>query len=307
MSVTNCCDSVNREWPRSSGRAAHSLVCAHSQLARAAVSKSIQIAFNSEDMWDETQAVPKTHDQGADSIPTLHQLLLLKRYGGDDESDSELDVQEFVEEDQKIVELLVASSLLNLNASAWLRANMNIKNILLESSPNPDRRWKPLVACSLETIDIQDEVHDAILSFGLLLMEIEGKKVARPRAAENDWETGLPSKDSMLRRIIEEWNRSVSDGYRKIATACLRFRELSVRLYDPGLTQDIGQSAAIYKYILAPLHKLATQQHSKISPIFTNFPSSLQRASATRDYSLGRATSSPGLVLFDGFDIHDPT
>ncbi|KAL6900066.1 hypothetical protein GGI43DRAFT_406221 [Trichoderma evansii] len=302
--VANC-RFVDREWTRSSGRATHGLLCAHPELTRAS-SETLRIAFNGEDMWDETQSLPMLHSQGADSIPTLHELLLPKRYD-DDESGSELDKQEFVGEDQKIVELLVASSLLNLNASAWLRANINIKSILVESSPNLDRRWKPLVACSLEAINIEDEVQDAILSFGLLLMEMEGKKIARPKEADNDWETGLPSKDSMLRRIIEEWNRVVSDGYRHIATACLQFRELSARLYDPGLTQDMGQSAAIYKYILAPLHRLATQQHSKISPIFTNFPSSPQSTSATRNYPLRQATLSPTFVLFDGFDTHDPT
>lgn len=307
-SVTNHCNRADRQWPKSRSDVAHDLLCAHLQLTTAA-SKNIRIAFDSEDIWeDNAHDLLAVHDQDAESVCTLRDLLLPKMRRDDEDADeSEPDMEEFVEEDRKIVELLVASSLLNLNGSGWLRTDMNIESILLESSPSLSWRWKPLVACSLKAIGVRDEVHDAILSFGLLLMEMEGKKPARPKAVDTDWETGLPSKDSMLKRIIEEWNRSVGDGYRHIATACLLFRELSERLYDPGVTEEMGQIAAIYKYILAPLHKLITQQHSKISFMFTNFPSSLQSTLVTKSSPPGQAASSPGLVLFDGCDEHDPT
>lgn len=258
-------------------------------------------------MWDdEAREVLMAHDQGADSSHTLSELMLPNKHD-DEDSGSELNMQGFVEEDEKIVELLVASSLLNLNASAWLRADLSIKSIRLESSPNSRRRWKPLVACSLKAIDTHDEIHDAILSFGLLLMEMEGKKTVRPQRMDKRWETGLTCKESMLRRTIESLNRVVSDGYRRIATACVRFKDLSARLHDPGLTQELRQRAAIYKYILAPLHRLAIHEHSRISPMFSDFPSSLRSTSGTQHGSLNQATSSPSLLLFDSVDTHDPT
>lgn len=281
--------------------------CTHSQLVSAT---SVHLAFDSEDIWDdEVRESLTAHDIDSDSPPTLLDLLLPKRDNGADEySDSEIDVQEFLEEDQKIVELLVASSLLNLNASAWLRADFNIKNILLLAAPAVNRRWKPHVECSLTLTDSQDEVHDAILSFGILLMEIEAKKLVRPKTVDRNWETGLPSKDTMLKRTIEEWNRAVGDRYRHVAMACLRFRELSARFYDPhpGLTQEMKNIAAIYKYILAPLYRVITTQYSKISTMFSSFPNSLHGSSTTRPHQLTHPVSSLALHLFDGSETHNP-
>jgi len=246
------------------------------------------------------------HNLDSDSLLSLRDLLLPSRADDDYESDSESEVPEFVEEDQKIVELLVASSLLNLNASAWLSADLTMKNILILATPALERRWKPHVTCSLKPADSENEVHDAILSFGLLLMEIEAKKLVRPKPVDQDWETGLTSKDSMLKRILEEWNRAVGDGYRHVATACLRFRELSARFYDPALTQDMKNIAAIYKYILAPLHRLITHQHSRISALFNGLPNSPQNYSITQSQHLGKPTSRLGLILFDGSGTHNP-
>ncbi|KFA48129.1 hypothetical protein S40293_10226 [Stachybotrys chartarum IBT 40293] len=298
---------VDQQRPRSSSSATHGLLRAHWQLARAG-SESITITFDGEEVWDdEVHGLLAADDQVTDSTRTLLEVLRPKPANDEDDSDPELDVQEFVEEDQKVVELLVASSLLNLNTSAWMRADMNIKTILLEHSPSRGRRWKPLVTCHLQSTAFDGNVHDAILSFGLLLMEMERKKTAKPKDTDMDWETGLPSKDSILKRIIEEWSRSVSDGYRHVATACLQFRELSAMLYDPALDPKMKQTAAIYKYILAPLHRLITQQHSKISRMFNEFPGALQSPEASRSSSLRLPIRSPGLVLFDGVDTHDPT
>lgn len=210
-----------------------------------------------------------------------------------------------MEEDQKIVEFLIACSLLNVNASVWLRSDLNIKNIFVLPTPGLDRRWKPHVACSLEPVDPKDEDYDVILSFGLLLMEIEAKRFARPKAVDKDWETDLYSKDSMLKRILQEWSREVGDGYIQVATACLRFRELSARFYDPTLTQNMKETAAIYRYILAPLYRIITQQHSKISALFRSFPSPLQSSSATQSRLRRQATSSSRWHLFDDFILHD--
>ncbi|KAI1330204.1 hypothetical protein F5Y16DRAFT_31262 [Xylariaceae sp. FL0255] len=270
-----------------------------------AKSQSVRIAFDSEDMWDdETHESSTGHNLDSGSLLSLRDLLRFN--GADDESDSESKVPEFVEEDKKIIELLVASSLLNLNASTWLSADLNIEKILVLATPALDRRWKPHFQCSLKPADPKDEVHDAILSFGLLLMEIEAKKPVRPKTVDQDWETGLTSKDIMLKRILVEWNRAVSDGYRHVATACLRFRELSAKFYNPAITQDMKSIAAVYKYILAPLHRLITTQHSRISALFNGLPNSLRNSSIAGYQHLDRPTSSPSLLLFDGSETYNP-
>ncbi|KAK8116357.1 hypothetical protein PG984_012859 [Apiospora sp. TS-2023a] len=276
---------------------------AQSQLKRAE-SETIHIAFNSEDMWyDEDHTLDTVHDTDLVSFHTIHDLLRpVSNHDNDDDDDSnsEPEVQKFVEEDQKIVELLVASSLLKLNASAWLGVELSINNVFLVPTSALHLRWKPHVTCSLESADCKEDTHDAILSFGLFLMEMEKKQAVRPKAADKDWETGRFSKDSMLKRIIKEWSRSVGDGYRDVAMACLRFRELSARFHDGGLSRDMYEIAAFYKYILAPLHRINIRQYSNISSMFGDFPDFLARPNV-------QSNPRPQLCLFDGSEKHDST
>lgn len=86
---------------------------------------------------------------------------------------------------------------------------------------------------------------------------MEAKRKALPTDEDKDWVTGLPSKDSMLKRVLTDWKRKLEDGYQQIGRACLLFRELAEKFYHPALAEDMKCTAAIYRYILVPLHQLS--------------------------------------------------
>ncbi|QKX64567.1 uncharacterized protein TRUGW13939_11742 [Talaromyces rugulosus] len=273
----------------------------------AANPKTMHLAFSNDHLSNGERFKPSIwQGPDLDSIPTLYDLLHPKRNDDDDTLTSKAD--SFVHEDQKFVEFLIAYSLLNLDASAWLGTDLDVQNIFILATPNLDRRWKPHVVCSLKNEVLSDKTYDVISSFGILLMEIEAKRSAGLGARNNGWETNLSPKDAMLNRIVQDWGREVDNRYINVATACLRFRELSETFYDPLLPERMNDIGTFYKYILAPLYRLVTQQHDKISLLcLRNFltpsmhPSSPGRASPTNPlhFYLTTATNTTIGVALD--------
>jgi hypothetical protein len=220
-------------------------------------------------------------------------------------------VNDFEPEDEKIIELLLASSLFHLNASHWLRSGLAIDQVMIYGSPqNHDllKRWRPYIACSLQNASETEEAeNEAVLSFGLLVMEMEAKRRIKPIAEDEDWETGLPSKDSMLKRALASWKRRLDSNYQQIGEACLNFCELVERFSHPSLKDDMKRTAAIYRYILSPLHQIITQRYCSTSILFKGFP---QAAKLSQLPSASLSQSGP-LIWFDDStpepSFHDAT
>jgi hypothetical protein len=265
-----------------------------------AVSRNIQIAFDDKGIWDD-----EGHRVAIESIfnpdaPTTLGELLLPRSGG--LPISTFETCEFEPEDHMIVELVLACSLFHLNTSHWLRSGWDMDNILILATPkaqNPLKRWRPHISCSLESSpSFQGNDNDHILSFGLLIMEMEAKRKALPTDEDKDWLTGLPSKDSMLKRVLKDWKRKLEDDYQKIGTACLLFRELAEKFYHPALADDMKRTAVIYRYILVPLYQLITRRYRSASLLFNGFPRLPESSSAPYLRPSQSRWGSP-LILFD--------
>lgn len=280
---------------------AEQMVCAQQQ--DQAAPRHICVAFDEEGIWDDEIRDGAAHNPVGD--PTLRELILRRRHNVNLE-DFELKAQE-----KRILELLVACSLLNLDTSHWIRLGLDMDKISVHVEKTASdllTRWKPHITCSLQTVDDEDDENSVVLSFGLLLMEMEANRAVEPTERDKDWDSrGGISQDSMLRRILEEWADDVEDDYKDIATSCLLFRQLAERFYDPLLTQDTKRTGAIYKYILAPLLRLVTRKFRKLPQLFSNIPKSAWSHSASINHSFGQPTSTSDLVLFDGCEVTLPT
>lgn len=276
------------------------LACAN--LKRLTTSQQMHIAFNQDAIWDdENHDTEASHLSESVTDPTLHELLLPRCHN------SNSDVAEFEQRDRRVVELLIAYSLLNLDNSRWVKLGLTVDTVSLRVTEtlNSLERWKPHVSCSLASLDGKDDENVAVLSFGLLLMEMEAKRLAEPKEEDAEWGSDRPSRDSMLKRVLEEWTGYVEDGYKDIATACLLFRQLSEKFYDPSLTQEKRRAAAMYRYILAPLYRLVTSGFRAASELFGELPRSAPSPSIPAPRT-GQLASSSGLELFDGKEMTTP-
>ena len=216
----------------------------------------------------------------------------------------------FEQRDRRVAEILIAYSLLNLDRSQWLKLGLSVDTVSLRLAGCQTSldRWKPHVSCSLVTTDDDEDENAAVLSFGLLLMEMQAERRAEyDSRKDKDWETDKPSKHIMLSRILGQWTACVDDQYKEIAAACLDFRELSEKFYDPSVTQEKRRTAAMYKYILAPLYRLVTGRFEAITLLFDKFPRSASRPFMSAHHT-GQTTPGFGLKLFDDetHNSHNP-
>jgi len=255
---------------------------------------------------DACEGEPSESDVDPDQSLTLGTLVIPR---GNGPLDWMVGDCEFEAEDHKIVELLLACSLFHLNSSRWLRNDWDMDSVMVFATPGAQNllnRWRPYIECSLESVpQNRGDDNDDILSLGLLIMEMEAKRRALPTEEEKDWVTGLPSKDSLLKRVLTEWKRKLDDGYQQIGSACLRFRELAQKFYHPALPEDMKRTAAIYKYILVPLYRLITQSYRSTSQLFYPFPRPPQSSPASY-LGLANQNWDSQLVLFDDSSWHNP-
>ncbi|CAI7622907.1 unnamed protein product [Penicillium pancosmium] len=270
------------------------IVCARRDQA---TPKHTCVAFDQEGMWDdETQDGEAYHTAISDRKLTLHELILPTHQ-------EPSPVFKLKAQEKKTLELLIACSLFNLDASHWTRFGLGIDTIsvrVAREASNLLLRCKPHINSALQTADDEDDENAAVLSFGLLIMEMEANRVANPIKEDENWGTDGISRDSILKRILGEWADDVEDDYKDIATSCLLFRPLAAKFYDPLLTQDMKRTGAIYKYILAPLFRLVIQKFRKSQDLFPGIPKSTYSRSASNDHNLRHPTPTSDMILFDG-------
>lgn len=213
-------------------------------------------------------------------------------------------------QEKKSLELLVACSLLNLDTSHWIRLGFDVDKIsvrVLREASNLSDRWKPHITSFLQMADDDDDENAAVISFGLLIMQMEANRIAKPTVEDQNWDRDGISRDSLLKRILEEWADDVEDDYKDIATACLLFQQLSERFYDPLLAPETHRTGAIYKYILAPLFRLVIRQFRKSRDLFPGIPKSAYSRSVTVDNNLRTQRLGSDMILFDGSEVALPT
>jgi hypothetical protein len=221
--------------------------------------------------------------------------------------------------DERLVELLLALSLLHLHANHWLQENWQLDNVWLHYSAlgsTAREQWRPYLSWSLrqsgDIADTNDNAEDKILSFGLLMMELGLKKKFYPSEEDIDWETSQPSKRMMLQRALKTGERILDDGYRQIGDACIRFQELAEELYHPALKGKQKHTAAIYKYILVPLWLQIQNSFRDISSQFEGFPAQRESYLGVHDVAPNpiRRQAPSKMILFDDENDegwHDPT
>ncbi|KAF2106155.1 hypothetical protein BDV96DRAFT_339008 [Lophiotrema nucula] len=278
------------------------LACAN--LKQLAGSQQIRVAFNQGTLSDDDSYdadMSQSHDGITET--TLHDMLTTS-----DHSSGEA-VTYFEDGDRRIVQLLIAFSLVNLDKSNWIKEGLSVKDVSLRASETSStlKRWMPYLSCSLPSLNAEQDENMAVLSFGLLLMEMEAKEIADPKEEDQEWGSNKTSKDSMLKRILGEWTK-VDDEYKNIAAACLYFRELSEKFYDPSLLPEHFRTAAMYRYVVAPLYRLVTSRVNAASQLFGKFPEPMMRRQAPLS-RISRPTSGSRLqLLFDGDEtvISDP-
>lgn len=163
--------------------------------------------------------------------------------------------------DNYILQVLIACSLLVLDKSRWIQSDLSIDSVAMHKARETTDllcSWKAHIFTSLLCADDKDRVQEhesAVLSFGLLIMQMGARQAAEPVLEEKDADP-MDIK-ARLEQILREWSGYVEDDYRKIATACLMFRKLSDQYHDSEGTVETRHTAVIYQYIVAPLFRVA--------------------------------------------------
>ncbi|CAM1505661.1 Fc.00g112980.m01.CDS01 [Cosmosporella sp. VM-42] len=262
----------------------------------------ISFSEGGDDIWEDVDSVaPPSWLTPIESAPSLGELL--KTGGLEDLPDDQS--AEFEPEDSKIVEAILACALFYLHDSYWVQQGWNLDHILVgvlpESSELPSR-WIPQVPCTLEVSSgVGGNAEGEILSFGILMMEMEAKRRVKLSPDDIDYETGTYSKDLVLERILAEWKRKLGKGYLQVGRACLNFRQLAEKIYHPDLTGEQKCLAAIYKHILSPLLSLLTKDYSDASHLFVGLPHS-DISPQVQPSTAGQVADTSGLALFDDLD-----
>ncbi|KAK8877654.1 subtilisin-like protein [Apiospora arundinis] len=270
-----------------------------------AVPRQTRLAFGQEGLWDDWDHDGDVYSSPySGSDPTLRELIMGKRH------DTSLEVFKLKAKEKRTLELLIACSLLNLSMSHWIREGLDTDKISVRKTNGASdflARWKPHIACPLQTAEDEFDEDRAVLSFGILLMEMEAGQAAEATESEMDWDGSEISKDILLKRILDEWSDDVEDDYREIASACLFFSQLSEKFYDPHLEQETMRTGAIYKYILAPLFRVVTQKFRESLQLFTGIPKPAWSRSISSNDSVRQYESTTSLKLFDGSTAASPT
>ncbi|KAH8878944.1 subtilisin-like protein [Thozetella sp. PMI_491] len=230
--------------------------------------QEVKIAFNEGKLWQDKSTVTSLDRAlSLDDTPTLDALLSSTAADGK---------MLFDNQDEKVLQVALAYSLLHLYKSRWLRQALARERINLAGAKHAlgmPSRWEPYVSCTLqiddEDTELEKDDQDTIISFGILLLEMEARQRAVPSEADFAWGADYPSQDLILDRILAEWGRTVDDGYRSVARACLHLQDLAEGLYHPDLSEDMRKTAAIHKYILSPLLDILKERFSRAFRLFT--------------------------------------
>jgi hypothetical protein len=223
---------------------------------------------------------------------------------GDSDSDSNTDPT-YEDEDNAISQALLACSLLHLHDSNWTKAAWGLDEILVsyaQSGENKLDHWKLFLPCclgdSINPLGSEISMEDNIISFGILLMEMETKKKVRISLDKDfDWETGQASRAMLLRRTLEERKRKLTSDYIKIGKRCLELIKLAEKISHPALRDELRVKAAIYRYITHPLILKVANDRSISCDSFYSVATEPTRGEDNQD--AGFLDESLSLVLFD--------
>jgi hypothetical protein len=219
-----------------------------------------------------------------------------------------LDRQRLNSTSSKLLEVLLACSLLQLYGSPWIQAQRwQWKNIHLHEYPNdenPLHQVQPHLLCILsEKAGAANDIdNETVAAFGVLLMELESNEMADWEDVEDDLEFGAPSDQLRLGMALEMWVRHVRDGYRAIAQACYDFPSLVNEVECDMLGPQLKRMAVICNCILRPLYNLLLTDHSDTAALFEGTSGLLRSLHTPINITSSKAAKQ---VLFDDFEAEN--
>lgn len=213
-------------------------------------------------------------------------------------------------QDKTELQFLIACSLLNPDGSRWIQLGLHGDRISLRGAKEDSdvsKCWKPHLNCTLSAPSNEEDENLAILSFGILLMEIEAGRVTPRIEPGGDRLCNTLSLRGILSRILQEWVGAVEDSYRSITNACHHFGEDVETFYDPSIDGRTRRTGAIYKNIVASLFRLASQRFSNSLQRMNGFPLSAKSYPASKNNTSPSSRPVTNAACFDGSGPTSPT
>lgn len=263
-----------------------------------------QMAYNEQALWPDPGAAAAAARRLAPEVDAGTDVSLRKMLtaGGLQDPVSGLVAHEFEREDQKLVELLLAYSLLFLRDTSWFNPSQPpadadgerptwMDEMVCFPNPSSDSaldRWRIHLPCRLQKgsapAPASDQFEQVVYSFGILLLEMETGLKASSLLVEPEFgkPRGVLGNHMVLEAMLMEWARKVDDGYLRVAGACLNFDKCADAMKRfvrdqqsaklQGLDhQGLHRAAAILGHIVMPLKRLLRDRYPKAFELFSSF------------------------------------
>jgi hypothetical protein len=190
---------------------------------------------------------------------------------------------------RKLAGVLLAASMFQLSDSPWFEQHLAPECIFVPA-PNNRRleQWCPRIHCTLVPRQNTRVQSDNIAALGVLVMELETDRKADWAEDDEDFDTGEKSNRVRLARMLGDWKDDISDDYRRVAEACLKFDSLVEALDHSDIEQDWKGLAIIYKCILEPLFRHITSSFGGLGHLFQGM------------FGPGRSLTSPIKISSNG-------
>ena len=202
---------------------------------------------------------------------------------------------------RKLAGVLLAASIVQLIDSPWIEQHLGSESIFVPP-PNNKRlqQWCPRVLCTLVQKKDTRLQSDNIAALGVLILELEAGRKANWAASDEHWMSGKRLNHLRLARILKSWEDLVSDEYRNVAMACLKFEKLIENFVHPDIGEEMNGVAVIYKCILEPLYLHIMKSFASLAPLFKGMFDPSRRSIAPINISTCIPTK---WVLFDDDDF----
>ena len=201
--------------------------------------------------------------------------------------------------------VLLACSMLRLFDSSWIQAPWTGDSILLHKtfhhSDNSDH-LQPHLSCKLDVI-AGDERTDSevIAALGIIIMELDaGNAGALDEVEDVDLESGQPSFQVKLGRILYQWRERVRNVYRMISQACHDFESLVQAVDHPKLKPELKGAAVLYKCIFEPLKSQLLKEFYAKTQMFHGLSAPFGKLGSIGSITASQATK---FVLFDDDEV----
>ncbi|KAF4448622.1 subtilisin-like protein [Fusarium austroafricanum] len=228
-------------------------ICSHTS-SNGESADVLHVAFNSEGMWITNAEEELESPSISGSEQSLEYHLTHK---------SGLTLKH-----RKLVSVLLAVSIFQLSDNPWVAQHLDPENIFLPSPNNKYlQRWCPRIHYTLVSSQDTRLQSDNIVALGVLVMELEADCKAEWIPEDDDWDSGERSNRARLARMLRTWEDEISDDYRRIAKACLKFDDLVEKLKHPDIAEERKGLAIIYKCILEPLSQCVNLSFEGLSPL----------------------------------------